>query len=113
MFSATPARTQIAAEQKAHFCDLLTGKMSQIFLKQFRDIADGRRACYQAIALADYQISELNSVMPEPSCGMTMDVLDSAPIANTLGLNNPTSSGWGMKINLDMRLETGRVLWQG
>jgi hypothetical protein len=81
-------------------------------LKQFRDIQDGRRACYQAVALADYQVTSLNSVWPEGSYALTLSDLDSAPIGRDFGLGNVTSTGIGMKINLDMRLQTGRVLWQ-
>ena len=112
MFAATAAGGQVAPERTSHFCDLLTGKMTQIFLKQFRDIRDGQRACYQAVALADYQVTSLNSVWPERSYALTLNDLDSAPIARDFGLGNVTSTGIGMKINLDMRLQIGRVLWQ-
>ena len=112
MFVVTPGGSHVTASQKEHFCDLLTGTMSQIFLKQFRDIQDGRRACYQAVALADYRVIKLNSIAPEPGYPMQLTTLDSAPIARNLGLGNPTASSPGMKINLDVRLETGRVLWQ-
>jgi hypothetical protein len=41
---------------------LALGHISQIFLKQFRDIADGTRACYQAVTLARYAVTRLHSV---------------------------------------------------
>jgi uncharacterized protein with NAD-binding domain and iron-sulfur cluster len=113
MFTDIRAGSQIFTDKQSHFCDFLSGKMSQIFLKQFRDIADGTRACYQAIALADYKMLKINSVLPERSYGLQITKLDSSPLARDLGLNDPTSTGIGMKLNIDMRLETGRVLWQG
>ena len=36
--------------------DLFAGRMTQIFLKQFRETADGTRACYQALVEAPIQI---------------------------------------------------------
>jgi hypothetical protein len=41
--------------------DLLTGRVGQVFLKQFRDATDGTRACYQAVVEAPIQIPRVES----------------------------------------------------
>jgi hypothetical protein len=79
MFAGSMVGAKISAKQKTHFCDLLTGTMSQIFLKQFRDIQDGQYACYQAVTLADYNVIKLNSVSPEKNFAMDWTELASVP----------------------------------
>ena len=94
------------------FANLLLGQMPQIFLKQSRDIADGTRACYQAIALAHYSVTRIESVSLEDRYAMTVQTLDSTPLAAALGLAPPSETGLGVRIVMDMTLEPGRVLWQ-
>jgi hypothetical protein len=94
------------------FANFLLGRIPQIFLKQFRDIADGTRACYQAITLADYAVTNIASVALEDRYAMTLETLQSAPVAAKLGLAPPAETGLGVRIVMDMTLEPGRVLWQ-
>ena len=94
------------------FANFLLGRMPQIFLKQFRDIADGTRACYQAITLADYAVTQIASVALEDRYAITLETLQSAPVAAALGLAPPAETGLGVQIVMDMTLEPGRVLWQ-
>ncbi len=94
------------------FANVLLGRMPQIFLKQFRDIADGTRACYQAITRADYAVTRIASVALEDRYTMTLETLQSTPVAATLGLAPPAETGLGVRIVMDMTLEPGRVLWQ-
>lgn len=94
------------------FANFLLGRMPQIFLKQFRDIADGTRACYQAITLADYRVTRIANVALEDRYAMTLETLQSTPVAAALGLAPPGETGLGVRIVMDMTLEPGRVLWQ-
>jgi hypothetical protein len=96
----------------APLAGLALGHLSQIFLKQFRDIADGTRACYQAVTLARYAVTRLANVSLANRYAMALDPLDSAPVAATLGLGNPTETGLGVKVVMDMRLDPGRELWR-
>jgi hypothetical protein len=96
----------------AAFADFLTGSLPQIFLKQFRDIADGTRACYQAVTLARYNVTKLINVSVEDQYAIDLQALDSTPVAAALGLAPATKTGLGMRVEMDMQLENGRVLWQ-
>jgi hypothetical protein len=96
----------------AAFPDFLTGSLPQIFLKQFRDIADGTRACYQAVALARYRVTRLIRVSVEDRYAIDLQALDSTRVAAALGLAPATETGLGMRVEMDMQLENGRVLWQ-
>jgi hypothetical protein len=94
------------------FGNFLLGQLPQIFLKQFRDIAVGTRACYQAIALANYSVTNIASVALEDRYSITLETLQSTPVAAALGLAPPAETGLGVRIVMDMTLEPGRVLWQ-
>jgi hypothetical protein len=96
----------------AMFDDFLTGSLPQIFLKQFRDIADGTRACYQAVTLARYKVTRLIGVSFEDRYAIDLQALDSTPVAAALGLTPATETGLGVRVEMDMQLENGRVLWQ-
>jgi hypothetical protein len=96
----------------APLAGLTLGHLSQVFLKQFRDIADGTRACYQAVTLARYAVTGLHSVSLANRYRMELNPLDSSPVAAALGLGNPTETNLGVKVVMDMRLEPGRELWR-
>jgi hypothetical protein len=96
----------------AAFADFLTGSLPQIFLKQFRDISDGTRACYQAVTLARYKVTRLINVSFEDRYAIDLKALDSTPVAAALGLAPAKETGLGMRVEMDMQLENGRVLWQ-
>jgi hypothetical protein len=94
------------------FAALLQGKLTQIFLKQFRDVADGTRACYQAVTRADYSVTKLASLLPEADYDYAFQALQSTPVAESLGIAPSGRTGLGLAITMDMQLETGSVLWQ-
>jgi hypothetical protein len=96
----------------AALADFLTGSLPQIFLKQFRDIGDGTRACYQAVTLAGYTVTKLINVAFEDRYTIDLKALDSTPVAAALGLAPVTETSLGMRIEMDMQLENGKVLWQ-
>ena len=100
------------AGEAAPLAGLALGHLSQVFLKQFRDIADGTRACYQAVTLARYAVTGLHSVSLANRYRMELNPLDSSPVAAVLGLDHPTETNVGVKVVMDMRLEPGRELWR-
>jgi hypothetical protein len=100
------------ASAAAPLAGLALGHFSQIFLKQFRDIADGTRACYQAVTMARYAVTQLHSVSLANRYEITLNPLDSSPVAAVLGLGNPTRTNLGVKVVMDMRLDPGRELWR-
>jgi hypothetical protein len=96
----------------AALAGLSLGKVPQIFLKQFRDIADGTRACYQAVTLASYTITRLHSVTPTNRYETVLRALDSTPVAATLGLSGQPAIASGLEVVMDLRLDPGMELWR-
>jgi hypothetical protein len=110
--AAMQAAADGATLAPAMFADFLTGSLPQIFLKQFRDVADSTRACYQAVTLAGYKVTRLIGVSVEDRYAIDLRALDSTPVAAALGLVPTTETDLGMRVEMDMQLENGRVLWQ-
>ncbi len=106
--SRIPGRSILAI---ADVRGLLTGSLSQIFLKQFRAEGSGHLAAYQAVTMAEYQVTRINSLRPTQSFDIVIHSLASIPIATELGLS-PRMVETGFEVNFDMTLGAGRVLWQ-
>jgi hypothetical protein len=94
------------------FGPLLSGQVPQLFLKQFRDIADGTRACYQAVTLAHYTVTRIEESELADRYSIAIEALDSTAVVAALGLDSLTQTDIGLKVTMDMQLENGRVLWQ-
>ncbi len=105
--SQIPGRTTVAL---GNFRGILSGSMSQIFLKQFRSESGDDTAAYQAVTMADYQVTRIRSVKPTQSFDIKIHPLESLPIASELGLN-PQMTETGIEVDFSMTLGAGRVLW--
>lgn len=93
--------------------DLFAGRMSQVFLKQFRDAADGTRACYQAVVEAPVQIQRVEYSLTERDWGITVHPLDSHPIHTELGVASQQATiAFDMEIDfiVENGFEVGRVV---
>ncbi|MBR0829843.1 NAD(P)-binding protein [Bradyrhizobium manausense] len=90
---------------------LLSGSMSQIFLKQVRAEGSGDAAAYQAVTMAEYKVTNVHSIRPTQSFDITIHPLESLPIAHELGLSSHMIER-GVEVTFDMTLGTGRLLWQ-
>lgn len=91
--------------------DILAERVPQLFLKQFRDVADGRNACYQAITEAMGQVTRFDALPHLIDFDMVLEPLDSSPIAQDFGLS-PQQRVRGVQITYDMMIHPGQVLWQ-
>ncbi len=99
--------------------DLLTQhEVPLVFLKQFRDVADGTRACYQAIVEAPSKVIAFHSGgFLEGDYTVAIRTLDSHPIVAELGLTaDPARPGeFAVKsafaVDFDFVLENGREIW--
>ncbi|RJF93789.1 NAD(P)-binding protein [Sphingomonas cavernae] len=91
--------------------DLIEERVPQLFLKQFRDVADGRNACYQAITEAMGQVTRFDAMPHLLDYDMVLEPLDSSPIASDFGLA-PQQRVRGVQITYDMMIHPGEVLWQ-
>jgi hypothetical protein len=85
-----------------------------VFLKQFRDVADGRRACYQAIVEAPAQVLRFRTARElQGAYRVVLHHYDSCPIARDLGLTaegQPALAAW--YTDFDFVLRDGREVWR-
>lgn len=107
--SILPSHVEVDPEMIAH---VRLGRFPQIFLKQFRDIADGTKACYQAVTEANIVIRRFRGVSLAHSYRVRFEPLASTPVVGTLGLASDGSTGFGFKVEMDMELMPGRELWR-
>ncbi|MEQ1497388.1 MAG: NAD(P)-binding protein [Novosphingobium sp.] len=91
--------------------DVLERRIPQLFLKQFRDVADGTRACYQAIAQAPGYVTKFDSMPHLTEFDMVLHHLDSSPIATDFGIA-PQQTLLGVEFVYDMTIMPGSVLWK-
>lgn len=92
-------------------------KMPLIFLKQFRDTADSRKACYQAVIEAPVQLTTFHGGgLIDDTYTVTCQPLASHPLSETLGLNVDSSGTlqalatfW---LHVDFTLGAGTEVWQ-
>jgi hypothetical protein len=85
-----------------------------VFLKQFRDVADGRRACYQAVVEAPAQVLQFRNGGPlRGAHRVTLHHYDSCPIAQDLGLNPAGQTALGAWYSdFDFLMGNGREVWR-
>lgn len=85
-----------------------------VFLKQFRDAADGRRACYQAILEAFSSVTKLNGGGSLPgSFEATVAEFPSHPICSDLGLEGPTVPvEFPFWVNFNFTIGEGKEIWR-
>jgi uncharacterized protein with NAD-binding domain and iron-sulfur cluster len=91
--------------------NLLKAQVPQLFLKQFRDVADGNYACYQAITEAMGQVTRFNSAPHLTEYDMVLEHLDSSPVAADFGIA-PQQRVLGAEFEYDMSIFPGKVLWK-
>jgi hypothetical protein len=85
-----------------------------VFLKQFRDVADGRKAAYQAVVEAPAKVVQIRTVGPLAGpYQVTVGRFASHPIIEELGLSGGgplTASPWFVDFDFDM--ENGKEIWR-
>ena len=91
--------------------DLLHARVPQLFLKQFRDVADGTRACYQAITQTMGEVTRFDSLPHLTEYALVLENLASSPVASDFGIA-PQQTVLGAAFEYDMTIQPGQVLWQ-
>lgn len=109
-------RTGIAAAVEPallFLSQLALGRVPVVLLKQFRDAADARFACYQAIIEAPQRLLAFRGGGLLRDWEVEIADLDGEPLVRELGLkagaNDPGLAFW---LDIDFRIERGRVLWE-
>jgi len=88
---------------------LLKGEGRQVFLKQFRDAADGTRACYQAVIEAPVKVTRVRGKPSLRSWDVKINELDSHPVARELGVTSQRAK-LGFELEIDFVLEAGKAV---
>ncbi len=86
--------------------DMLAGRVGQVFLKQFRDAADGTRACYRSVVEAPCQIQQVRSRPSPADWSVEIHPLDSHPLGPELGLTSQTPIA-AFDVEIDFVVENG------
>ena len=100
------------------FLKSFNASVPMLFLKQFRDVGDGRRACYKALVTANSVPSNIRDggILPG-TFDVTINGFASHPIVRELGLGpNPATATIpgcvGFFVDFDFLMERGRELWR-
>ena len=110
-------RAGVAAELEPallFLCQLALGRVPVVLLKEFRDAADPRFACYQAIIEAPQTMLAFRGG-GLLSGGWVVEIadLDGEPLVRELGLKaGPSNPGLAFWLDIDFRIERGRTLWE-
>ena len=85
-----------------------------VFLKQFRDAADGTQACYQAVVEAPVRITSFRGGgWLDGEYRLRIEPLESHPIAQELGLAGPEPRILAATyMAFDFDIGDGRVIWE-
>lgn len=82
-----------------------------VFLKQFRDVEDPERACYQAVVEAPAVMEALHGGALLGAHRITIAEADSHPIVRDLGLSGPViESEMAVRISIDFTMDRGSVV---
>ncbi len=90
---------------------ILKGELPQIFLRQLRDSATPETCCYQAITQSVMTVTKFKGAGLAWSYPLSFAALESTPVVDELGLHDTSWTGLGMRIEMDMHLANGTVLW--
>jgi hypothetical protein len=92
--------------------DIRDGRIRQVFLKQFRDAADGSRACYQSVVETPIEVQRRTFRRSERDWDVTLRPLDSHPIDQEMGLTSqraPVAFEGELEMVVKNGIEVGRV----
>ncbi len=89
-------------------------KVPMVFLKQFRDIRDGDKACYQAIVEATATLEKFHSGFPylRQKFEVSIENFDSHPIVTELGLKLTQTAQLAFWLNFDFSFGNGTEIWK-
>ena len=100
------------------FLEKVQAAVPMLFLKQVRDVVQGRRACYKALAVANSVPSNVRAAGILPGTfDVTVHGFASHPIVRELGLGADEAAATirgcaGFFVDFDFLMERGRELWR-
>lgn len=89
-------------------------EVPMVFLKQFRDVQDGNKACYQAIVEATAKLEKFREGHPflRYKFQVSVENFDSHPIVNELGLKLTQTAQLAFWIHFDFSFGNGTEIWK-
>ena len=93
--------------------DILTAEMPAVFLKQFRSASNDGKACYQAIIESAFTVNGFHGarLLKASDYTLTINDLDSFPIAKELGLVTGQQPSHALWLNLSFANTSGKEIW--
>src|SRR4051812_15041062 len=86
-------------------------KVNQVFLKQIRATADGRRADIQQVVVAPAITENVRVAQLRHDYDCTIQPLDSHPLITELGIEPRQRVTLALRMHFDFRIEAGEVRW--
>jgi hypothetical protein len=86
-------------------------KVNQVFLKQIRATADGRRADIQQVVVAPAITKNIKVVQLDHDYDLTLQRLDSHPLTEELGIVPQQKVTLALRMHFDFLIEAGEVRW--
>jgi hypothetical protein len=89
------------------------GRLPVVLLKQFRDVTDPRRACYQAVVDVEQEVLKFDggSLLPGKWQAKVED-LDGEPLQRDLGLPARSVADLAFQLDFEFRIRPGTLLWE-
>ena len=82
-----------------------------VFLRQFRDISDATKACYQSIVETNGVVTKFRGGDLLGQYDINISHLDTLPIESDLGLAVSTSALGSFRVEVDMTFQSGKEIW--
>ena len=82
-----------------------------VFLKQFRDISDATKACYQSIIETHGIVTKFRGGDLLGQYDINISHLDTLPIETDLGLPSRTATQSSFRVEVDMTFQAGKEIW--
>ncbi len=93
--------------------DLWNKRMEMVFMRQFRDIGDPSKACYQAIISSNGYPDNLRDVQfLKDSYMVTINHMDTLPIDQELGLGQTTQVSHAFAVKFDSSFDKGKEIYR-
>lgn len=93
--------------------DLWNKRMEMVFMRQFRDIGDPSKACYQAIITSNGYPDNLRDIrFLKEKYTVTINHMDTLPIDKELGLTSATPVHHAFAVKFDSRFDKGKEIYR-
>lgn len=93
--------------------DLWNKRMEMVFMRQFRDIGDPSKACYQAIITSNGYPDNLRDVrFLKDAYTVNINHMDTLPIDIELGLGQTTVVSHAFAVKFDSRFDKGKEIYR-